>query len=108
MPVRQTPPRKRAVRRRDLRQVAVGDLVEAAGLDNRDSSILLLSQARSERETGVASADNDIIVGYIVTRDAERGPEEPVASAVVLDRRVASRGDGTRGYDRREEEYGRE
>lgn len=71
LPVAQAPPRERAVRGRHLREVAVADLVEAAGLDHRDGARLLLGQARGEREARVAASDYHVVVGDVVARDAE-------------------------------------
>lgn len=69
---------------RHLTEIAVGDLVERAGLNHTHGTGSLLNQSRCEGETSSSSADNDIVVRAVVSRDSKGRAKGDVLARDVM------------------------
>ncbi|KAL1624822.1 hypothetical protein SLS56_007622 [Neofusicoccum ribis] len=68
-----------------LAEVAVGELVEAACLDDGHADRRIFGEASGNDGAGDAGADDDVVVGGVHARDAERGAGEFEGRGVLAD-----------------------
>ena len=78
------------LRPRELRRIpghdgviAVIDLVEPAGLDDRDAGGAVLRETAGDGQAGISTADDDVVKGRIGSWDAERGTQEGLCLSIV-------------------------
>ena len=63
--------------------IAIIDLVESAGLDDRDAGGAVLRETAGDGQAGISTANDDVVEGRIGPWDAERGAQEGLCLSIV-------------------------